>query len=78
MAIARPALLGRLRDAPRVASADAEWDEAAGVLRVTVEAEVEGDATDLDEAINFDRVWRCAIAAFGSAGRLRFDIEGSI
>ena len=74
-----PALLNRLRAAPRVVSADADWDGAAGVLRVTVEAEVEGDVTDMDEAINFDRVWRCAIAAFADEGRrLRFDIEGSI
>jgi hypothetical protein len=74
-----PVLLGLLRQAPRVASADAEWDAPRGVLRVIVEAHVDGDVTDMDEATNFDRVWRSAIAAFADdARRLRFDIDGSI
>ena len=72
-----PHLLERLRREPRVAAADADWER--GRLLVTVEAEVDGPLSDADEAQNFHRVWRCAVACLGGdAGGLEFEIEGSI
>ena len=67
-----------LRREPGV-TAEAAWDPAASALRVTVEADVQGSVTDADEAANFDRVWRTALACIpGSPPHLRFDIEGSL
>ena len=72
-----PRMLERLRGEPRVAAAEAAWE--GGRLVVTVEAEVDGPASDADEADNFHRVWRCAVACLGGdAGGLQFEIEGSI
>ena len=46
---------------------------------ITIESEVDRDATDADEAENFHRVWRCAVHSLSDNARgLRFDIEGSI
>ena len=74
-----PPLLGRLCLEPGVLAADAAWENAGSRLLVTVEAEVDGPVTDADEAENFHRVWRCAIASIpADGGPLRFDIEGSI
>ena len=72
-----PLMLDRLRREPRVAAAEAAWE--GGRLVVTVEAEVEGPVSDADEADNFHRVWRCAVACLGGdLRRLEFEIEGSI
>ena len=72
-----PRMLERLRGEPRVAAAEAAWD--GGRLVVTVEAEVDGPVSDADEADNFHRVWRCAVACLVSeSGPLQFEIEGSI
>ena len=72
-----PRMLERLRGEPRVAAAGAAW--MGGRLVVTVEAEVDGPVRDGDEAENFHRVWRCAVACLGGeSGRLEFEIEGSI
>lgn len=74
-----PGLLRGLRREPRVAAADAAWDAGGSCLVVTVEAFVDGEATDADEAENFHRVWRCAVRCFGGAPAvLRFDIDGSV
>ena len=74
-----PGLVRRLREDPNVAAAEAVWDAAGARLVVTVEAFVEGDASDIDEARNFDRVWRLALHCFPDRRPLlRFDIEGSI
>ena len=59
-------------------AADAAWEAGGRRLLVTVEAMVDGDGTDADEAANFHRVWSRALRCFGQLGPLRFDVEGSI
>lgn len=72
-------LLHRLREDASVSAADALWDEDGARLLITIESEVDRDATDADEAENFHRVWRCAVHSLSDNARgLRFDIEGSI
>ena len=74
-----PLLLRRLRQDRAVAAADAQWEADGARLLITVESEIDGDATDADEAENFHRVWRCAVHSLNDkANGLRFDIEGSI
>ena len=71
-------LLSRLRREPRVLTAEAAWEGSRSRLEVTVESETDGPATDADEADNFQRVWRCAVACLGGDGvALRVDIVGS-
>jgi hypothetical protein len=71
-------LVERLRREPRVLSAEAAWEGARSRLEVTVESETDGPIADADEADNFHRVWRCAVACLGAdPAALRFDIEGS-
>jgi hypothetical protein len=71
-------LLERLRREPRVLSAGAAWEPSRARLEVTVESETDGPIADADEAENFQRVWRCAVACLAAdAGALQFDIEGS-
>ena len=75
---AGPAMADALRREPGVA-AEAAWDAGASALLVTVEADVAGPNPDADEAANFHRVWRAALAHLKQdPPRLRFDIEGSL
>ena len=74
-----PDLLERLGREPRVLGASATWEAADTRLLVTIESESEGPVSDADEADNFHRVWRCAVACIADEdGRLRFDLDGSI